>query len=221
MQMTQLRSEAELKKKRDEAWAAARRAKPAETGDEDSDLPFIERWKKPLIGVAAVLLLAVIGYCGREYWRTHRKVDAPLDAEEVWQDYCNDPAAANKKYANHHFSIVGRIVIEPTGGGRPARVYFQAPDEKRLRIQCKFTDWGEFADTSNRSSNYHLISGEFKPYEAGPVIELSNCIYVGGANAPVSALSAALNPLARRKEPGVRNQEPGVQRQLFALISGF
>src|SRR5262249_44099000 len=54
---------------------------------------------------------------------------------------------------------------------------------------------------NGRHPGFHLITGEFKPYEKGPVIEMSNCEYVGGASPPVSTLAAALSPLARRESP--------------------
>jgi tetratricopeptide (TPR) repeat protein len=222
MQAAQVGAEAELKKKRDEAWAAARRAKPAETDDEDSDQPFMERWKKPLIGVAAALVLGLIFYYGRGYWQTHRKVDPPLDVDVVWQDFSNDPAGANKKYANQRVSIVGKLIIEQQGRNSPRQVYFQAPEEKRLRIHCTFSAPNELSEVdSGRPPGLHLINGEFKPYEAGPVIELSNCEYVGGGTTPVSGLSAALNPLAKRKEPGVRGQESETRDQETTVRADF
>jgi hypothetical protein len=191
----EFRAAEELKRKRDEAWAAARRAKPAEPDDEDSDRPFFERWKKPLIGVAAALLLAVIGYYGRDYWRSHRKVDLPLDADTVWQDYSSDPAAANKKYAHHRFAIVGKIIIEQPGKASPRRVYFQAPGEARLRIHCTFSAPNELMEVPNGSSpGAYLITGEFKPYEAGPEIEFSNCEFIGGVGMSVSALGMLTQP---------------------------
>jgi hypothetical protein len=50
---------------------------------------------------------------------------------------------------------------------------------------------------NGRPPGAYLITGEFKPYEAGPEIELLNCEFVGGVGRPPSALSAAINPLAR------------------------
>jgi tetratricopeptide (TPR) repeat protein len=207
----QLQAEAELKRKRDEAWAAARRAKPAETDDEDSDQSFferLERWKKPLVGVAAALLLAVIGYYAWGSWRVHQQWNPPMNVDVVWQDYSDDPTAANKKYANRFLTLVGRLIIDPPDKSGRRRVYFEPPEGKTLRIRCTFIATGELAEVSTgHPPGYHRISGKIEPYEEGPIIEMSNCEYISCSSVPLSMVSAPQIPLAGRGGPEFRIQK--------------
>ena len=91
----------EERKKRELAQAAARRSrKRLRNPDEEDNPSFLERWRKPLIGIAAVIVLAMTGHFAWGWYRTHRKIDPPLLAEVIWEEFSNDPEAANQKYAN-------------------------------------------------------------------------------------------------------------------------
>jgi len=137
---------------------------------------FLDRWGKPLAGVAAVAAVFLVGYAVLGLLRgRHTAGEVQLSADDVWQEYHKDPQAADQKYANQRFLVSGKLVIDQ--GGK--RVWFKPPSELGLPIQCTFSDWGEMDIRNGVSRSPVLISGEFQHYSGGQAVELKNCIYIG------------------------------------------
>src|SRR5262249_29042369 len=73
------------------------------------------RWQKPLVGVAAVLVVSLLGYWAWQLYRPYRRVAPPLQANVVWEEYKANPQLANQKYANKRFWVAGKLVLKQAG----------------------------------------------------------------------------------------------------------
>jgi tetratricopeptide (TPR) repeat protein len=209
--LAQLKAAEEEKQKRERAKAEAERARRA--AREDDDRGFLERYQKPLLGLAAAFLLSVIGYYAWGFFQSHKKSDAPLAADAVWQEYRDDPAAANKKYANQRYFMVGKLVISPSGPRGPREVCFQAPGDGPLKIHCSFVAVNELAEVANGATpGSYLISGEFQPYHEGPIVEFGKCEFIG-ASGPAPGGSGVDTSQATHSREGkgdLAEQEQGI-----------
>jgi tetratricopeptide (TPR) repeat protein len=160
--------------------------------DDDGDGIFV-RWRKALIAMAALVLLAILAPFGMGWFKAHRKIDPPLQAKTVWENYNNDPQAANQKYANQRFFIIGKLTITQAAPMSPRQVFFQAPVDAKILIKCTFSAVNELAEVPSGSPpGSYLISGEFQPYSEGALVELTNCEFIGASNEPAPPASGSV-----------------------------
>jgi hypothetical protein len=90
-----------------------------------------------------------------------------VSIEEVVADYRDDGTAADKKYGGKRIVVVGRLVVEPPKGGKPALIFYQLPgeNEEEARVPVEFFDIDD-ATTVDPGDQVSL-SGVIKPGAAG------------------------------------------------------
>jgi tetratricopeptide (TPR) repeat protein len=191
--LAELRTVLEEKERSQQARAAAKRPRSRMVDEEDGESLF-ERLRQPLIWTAAVVVLGIAAYYGWEWRKAHRRVDPPLLAEAVCEEFGTDPRTANQKYTNRRICVVGKLLIEPAAGGREARdVFLIGPAEGKLQIHCDFIEPGDLYEVPLGTTPVpYLISGQFKPYSDGSVIEFTHCEFIGPSSVPAASARVSM-----------------------------
>jgi hypothetical protein len=186
-----LKKEEEKKKAQAAAYQAkVKRKKRARSSDDDDDEPFHVRWRKQLISLAAAASVLFCLWYGWRWYKTPYRPPTPLQAEAVWELFKTDPIAANRKYENKRFFIRGKLFIEKKVFNEPQRAFFKLPNDEAPRLRCTFASVGEMVEEgSGETRGICIISGEFQPYLDGPVVEITQCEFLGSS--PVSAAGAS------------------------------
>lgn len=122
-----------------------------------TNMPSVFRW---ILGGMVVAVLCVVGCCGLGMWRLssvfqdaqkqmekamaeeeakRRARTVVVSAKDLLQEFVNDPASADRKYAGKYLELSG--VVERSGWGRHETpfVILTGGDEKaKLKIECFF-----------------------------------------------------------------------------------
>jgi len=140
-----------------------------------ANLSPVLRW---LLGGVVVAALGVAGCCGLGMWRLatvfkdaqkmmeQAKADAEADrrartvvvsAADLLQEFANDPASADRKYAGKYLEVSG--VVERSGQGRheTSFIILNGDDENvKLKIECFF----DLADKKDEAQIKRLDKGQ-------------------------------------------------------------
>jgi hypothetical protein len=147
------------------------KSKPPRTSWEfDLKLP---RWA--VAGLAASLLLGVAIYFLALRGRVEASPPLPeeMTATAFWQEYSDNPEAANDKYAGHQVSLTGKVA-KVTASQEGARLLLQAPRKAKWFIECAVADKAYLKNV--QAKREVMIIGECQPRaEAGTRVQLTDC----------------------------------------------
>jgi tetratricopeptide (TPR) repeat protein len=154
-------------------------------------------------GCVAVAVVVAAYYIWPLIKPVHRQPENQIvQAEAILDEYQKDAKAADQKYAHKRRTVAGKISIARAKTGRGIEVAFLPDSEEApLRIECEnFSDPGEIWDLPlGPNKALFLISGEFQPYDGGPVLTLKDCIFMGQTQA--RAVPAAHQPTYAHAAP--------------------